>query len=128
MLTPAAASSSFSSSSSSAGSSSSGRSASVTAWRPFALPGRCVLIDRPDPRPAAHLRPPCPSRPVQYRELMARMGHSSSAALRYQHVMAGRDAAIAAALDELIEAASTLAERVAASTEWHAGGTNRAIR
>jgi integrase len=46
------------------------------------------------------------------RELMARMGHSSSAAaLRYQHVMAGRDAAIAAALDELIEAASALAER-----------------
>jgi hypothetical protein len=42
---------------------------------------------------------------------MARMGHSSSAAaLRYQHVMAGRDAAIAAALDQLIEAASTLAE------------------
>ena len=40
------------------------------------------------------------------------MGHSSSAAaLRYQHVMAGRDAAIAAALDELIEAASTLVER-----------------
>jgi integrase len=32
------------------------------------------------------------------RELMVRMGHSSSAAaLRYQHVMAGRDAAIAAA-------------------------------
>jgi integrase len=46
------------------------------------------------------------------RELMARMGHSSSAAaLRYQHVMAGRDAAIAAALDELIAAASGLAER-----------------
>jgi integrase len=45
------------------------------------------------------------------RELMARMGHSSSAAaLRYQHVMASRDAAIAAALDELIEAASALAE------------------
>ena len=42
---------------------------------------------------------------------MARMGHSSSAAaLRYQHVMAGRDAAIAAALDELIRATSTLAE------------------
>ena len=42
---------------------------------------------------------------------MARMGHSSSAAaLRYQHVMAGRDAAIAAALDVLIDAASTLAE------------------
>jgi hypothetical protein len=45
------------------------------------------------------------------RELMARMGHSSSAAaLRYQHVLAGRDAAIAAALDELIGAASALAE------------------
>jgi hypothetical protein len=42
---------------------------------------------------------------------MARMGHSSSAAaLRYQHVMAGRDAAIAAALDELIQAASALSE------------------
>jgi len=45
------------------------------------------------------------------RELMARMGHSSSAAaLRYQHVLAGRDAAIAAALDELIKAASALNE------------------
>jgi hypothetical protein len=40
-----------------------------------------------------------------------RMGHSSSAAaLRYQHVMAGRDAAIAAALDELIQAASARSE------------------
>jgi hypothetical protein len=38
---------------------------------------------------------------------MVRMGHSSSAAaLRYQHVMAGRDAAIAAALDELVQAAA----------------------
>jgi hypothetical protein len=45
------------------------------------------------------------------RELMARMGHSSSAAaLRYQHVLVGLDTAIAAALDELIEAASALAE------------------
>jgi hypothetical protein len=35
------------------------------------------------------------------------MGHSSSAAaLRYQHVIAGRDAAIAAPLDELVEAAA----------------------
>jgi hypothetical protein len=49
------------------------------------------------------------------RELMARMGHSSSAAaLRYQHVMAGRDAAIAAALDELVQAASTRSEDPAA--------------
>jgi hypothetical protein len=38
-------------------------------------------------------------------------GHSSSAAaLRYQHMMAGRDAAIAAALDELVEAAVALTE------------------
>jgi integrase len=42
------------------------------------------------------------------RELMVRMGHSSSAAaLRYQHVMA---AAIAAALDELVQAASARSE------------------
>jgi integrase len=44
------------------------------------------------------------------------MGHSSSAAaLRYQHVMAGRDAAIAAALDELIQAASTRSQDPAAA-------------
>jgi integrase len=43
------------------------------------------------------------------RELMERMGHTSPAvALRYQHVMAGRDQAIAAALDELVEAAANL--------------------
>ena len=50
------------------------------------------------------------------RELMVRMGHSSSAAaLRYQHVMAGRDAAIAAALDELVQAASTHSGETAAA-------------
>jgi len=39
------------------------------------------------------------------RELMARIGHASSdAALRYQHVMSGRDDAIAAALDRLASA------------------------
>jgi integrase len=44
------------------------------------------------------------------RELMERMGHTSSqVALRYQHVMAGRDQAIAAALDELVQAAANLA-------------------
>jgi integrase len=44
------------------------------------------------------------------RELMERMGHTSPAvALRYQHVMAGRDQAIAAALDELVQAAANLA-------------------
>jgi integrase len=43
------------------------------------------------------------------RELMERMGHTSpQVALRYQHVMAGRDQAIAAALDELVEAAANL--------------------
>jgi hypothetical protein len=37
------------------------------------------------------------------------MGHTSPAvALRYQHVMAGRDQAIAAALDELVQAAANL--------------------
>jgi integrase len=50
------------------------------------------------------------------RELMVRMGHSSSAAaLRYQHVMAGRDAAIAAALDELVAAAWAQTEDAAAA-------------
>ena len=43
------------------------------------------------------------------RELMERMGHTSPAvALRYQHVMAGRDQAIAAALDELVQGAVLL--------------------
>ena len=38
---------------------------------------------------------------------MERMGHTSpQVALRYQHVMAGRDQAIAAALDELVQAAA----------------------
>jgi len=37
------------------------------------------------------------------------MGHASPAvALRYQHVMAVRDQAIAAALDELVQAAAPL--------------------
>ena len=40
---------------------------------------------------------------------MDRMGHTSpQVALRYQHVMAGRDQAIAAALDELVQAAANL--------------------
>jgi hypothetical protein len=43
------------------------------------------------------------------RELMERMGPTSPAvALRCQHVMAGRDQAIAAALDELVQAAVLL--------------------
>jgi integrase len=48
------------------------------------------------------------------RELMERMGHTSpQVALRYQHVMAGRDQAIAAALDELVQAANLPPERPA---------------
>jgi integrase len=43
------------------------------------------------------------------RELMERMGHTSpTVALRYQHVMAGRDQAIATALDELVQAAVSI--------------------
>jgi integrase len=60
------------------------------------------------------------------RELMVRMGHSSSAAaLRYQHVMAGRDAAIAAALDELVQAAWAQTEDAAplgVARGWHEPG------
>jgi hypothetical protein len=45
------------------------------------------------------------------RALMERLGHASpAAALRYQHAMPGRDAAIAAALDELVEAAASRPE------------------
>jgi integrase len=60
------------------------------------------------------------------RELMARMGHSSSAAtLRYQHIMAGRDAAIAAAPDQLIEAARpwrTTRRQHRVARGWHESG------
>jgi hypothetical protein len=54
-------------------------------------------------------------------------------ALRYQHVMAGRDQAIAAALDELVQAAASLAKDpppAASGTlvarESHAKGTGAA--
>jgi hypothetical protein len=40
---------------------------------------------------------------------MERMGHTSpQVSLRYQHVMVGRDQAIATALDELVQAAAHL--------------------
>jgi integrase len=46
------------------------------------------------------------------KELMERMGHTSPAvALRYQHVMADRQAAIAAALDGLARVADTAQRR-----------------
>jgi hypothetical protein len=41
---------------------------------------------------------------------MERIGHSSPAALRYQHVMKDRDKAIATALDRLVQAADTLTD------------------
>jgi len=48
---------------------------------------------------------------------MERIGHASpAAALRSQHVMADRDSAIAAALDRLVQAASTLADGTAADS------------
>ena len=55
------------------------------------------------------------------------MGHSSpAAALRYQHVMAGRDQAIAAALDELVQAAATCRRsdrpRCLVARGWHEPG------
>jgi hypothetical protein len=70
------------------------------------------------------------------RELMERMGHTSPAvALRYQHVMAGRDQAIAAALDELVQAAANLpperpaeGPRACFSDRWVGLGRGQAVR
>jgi integrase len=73
------------------------------------------------------------------RELMERMGHTSpQVALRYQHVMAGRDQAIAAALDELVQAAANLppghptekpsGTLVARTGRARSGGTGRRAR
>jgi hypothetical protein len=60
------------------------------------------------------------------------MGHSSSAAtLRYQHVMAGRDAAIAAALDELIEPDRpwpSVHRQHRVARGWHESGNPAAAR
>jgi hypothetical protein len=43
---------------------------------------------------------------------MERMRHTTPAvAVRYQHVLAGRDQAIAAALDALVQAAATLPDQ-----------------
>jgi len=50
------------------------------------------------------LAPPVPERPPS--RLMARLGHASPhAARRYQHVVAGRDAAIAEAMDAMVREA-----------------------
>jgi len=58
------------------------------------------------------------------RELMERMGHTSpTVALRYQHVMAGRDQAIAAALDKLVQDAANLPPQRPAEPP---SGTNQA--
>jgi integrase len=56
------------------------------------------------------------------KELMERMGHTSPrVALRYQHVMADRQAALAAALDDLARDATSAAPR---ETGGHAEGTS----
>jgi integrase len=56
------------------------------------------------------------------RELMERMGHTSSAvALRYQHVMADRQGAIAAALDGLARDANREPRRRARARRGHDG-------
>ena len=57
------------------------------------------------PRPLPHRRHPGPGRRRQHPGADGAHGHTSpQVALRYQHVMAGRDQAIAAALDELVHA------------------------
>jgi hypothetical protein len=49
-------------------------------------------------------RPQAARWPALLREVMQRLGHSTTvAAVRYQHVMAERDAAIARELNRLIE-------------------------
>ena len=59
------------------------------------------------------------------KELMERMGHTSPAvALRYQHVMADRQAQLASALDDLARAATTPAKGTGRSRK----GTQRARR
>ena len=59
------------------------------------------------------------------KELMERMGHTApAAALRYQHVMADRQAQLASALDDLARAATTPAE----GTRRARKGTQRARR
>ena len=66
------------------------------------------------------------------RELMVQMGHSSSAAaLRYQHVMAGRDAAIAAALDELVRLPRTargMRPPLGVACGWHEPASRPLLR
>jgi hypothetical protein len=57
------------------------------------------------------------------RELMERMGHTSpTIAVRYQHVMRGRDAAVADALDRLAEAAGQDQSGTDVAREEPAGG------
>jgi hypothetical protein len=46
--------------------------------------------------------------PVELPSSLVGAGYTPAVALRYQHVMAGRDQAIAAALDELVQGAANL--------------------
>jgi hypothetical protein len=58
------------------------------------------------------------------REVMNRLGHSTTvAALRYQHVIADRDAAIARELNRLIEGAVS----AAMAPRWHAGPKSASV-
>jgi integrase len=60
------------------------------------------------------------------KELMERMGHTSPAvALRYQHVMADRQAAIAAALDGLVRDAQQASRRSPRARGGHDGARRR---
>jgi integrase len=60
------------------------------------------------------------------KELMERMGHTSPAvALRYQHVMADRQAAIAAALDGLVRDAHQAGRRRPRARGGHDGARRR---
>jgi integrase len=63
------------------------------------------------------------------KELMARIGHSSpSAALRYQHAVSGRDAAIASALDAMVSAVEPADRAPVAEVNGLRSGTNVARR
>jgi integrase len=60
------------------------------------------------------------------KELMERMGHTSPAvALRYQHVMADRQAALASALDDLTRAATVPSKGTARAWKGTQGARRR---
>lgn len=91
--------------------------------------GRAEETDRPKGRHRASVRPNhagntwAAATGASTRELMARMGHSNSAAaLRYQHATADRDRAIADALSAMAAPADVMpiAQRVAPTRDQRA--------